>query len=113
MGGGLLHIAQRHPGIERRGDERMAQRVGADFLADRGAARNPADDPSRAMAVQPPSVRRQEDRPAAAFAGSQVERPASRDQLIHAIHVIAAGDALLAPKLVRRLIEDFCHRPPP
>ncbi len=40
-------------------------------------------------------------------------KDASRDQLIHAIHVIAAGDALLAPKLVRRLIEDFCRRPSP
>jgi hypothetical protein len=38
-----------------RGDERMAQRVGADLLADPGAPRDPADDPSRAMAVQPPS----------------------------------------------------------
>jgi DNA-binding NarL/FixJ family response regulator len=48
-----------------------------------------------------------------AGAAGFIVKDASRDQLIHAIHVIAAGDALLAPKLVRRLIEDFCHRPPP
>ena len=36
-----------------------------------------------------------------------------RDQLIHAIRTIASGDALLGPSLVRRLVEDFCRRPPP
>ena len=44
--------------------------------------------------------------------GSSSRTPAA-DQLIHAIRVTAEGDALLAPNLVRRLIEDFCHRPPP
>jgi DNA-binding NarL/FixJ family response regulator len=48
-----------------------------------------------------------------AGAAGFIVKDATRDQLIHAIHVIAAGDALLAPKLLRRLIEDFCHRPPP
>jgi len=48
-----------------------------------------------------------------AGAAGFIVKDATRDQLIHAIRVIAAGDALLAPKLVRRLIEDFCHRPPP
>jgi len=75
VGGGFLHIAQRHPGIKRGGDERMAQRVGADFLRDPGAARDPADDPPRTMAIQPPSVRRQEDGTAGALAGGQVDRP--------------------------------------
>ena len=36
-----------------------------------------------------------------------------REQLVDAIRTVAAGDALLAPALVRRLIEDFCRRPPP
>lgn len=36
-----------------------------------------------------------------------------RDQLVHAIHVIAAGEALLAPKLLRRMIEAYCQRPSP
>ena len=36
-----------------------------------------------------------------------------RDQLVQAIRTVAAGDALLAPTLVRRLVEDFCRRPPP
>ncbi len=35
------------------------------------------------------------------------------DQLIHAIHVVAAGDALLAPAVTRRLITEFASRPNP
>jgi DNA-binding NarL/FixJ family response regulator len=36
-----------------------------------------------------------------------------RDQLVAAVRTIAAGDALLAPALVRRLVEDFVRRPGP
>jgi DNA-binding NarL/FixJ family response regulator len=36
-----------------------------------------------------------------------------RDDLVHAIRVVAAGEALLAPSVTRRLIEDFSHRPVP
>jgi DNA-binding NarL/FixJ family response regulator len=35
------------------------------------------------------------------------------DQFVAAIHTVAAGDALLAPALTRRLIEHFVRRPPP
>jgi DNA-binding NarL/FixJ family response regulator len=34
-------------------------------------------------------------------------------QLVDAVRVIAAGEALLAPAVTRRLIEDFVRRPPP
>jgi DNA-binding NarL/FixJ family response regulator len=34
------------------------------------------------------------------------------DQLIAAIHIVAAGDALLAPQITRRLILEFVRRPP-
>jgi DNA-binding NarL/FixJ family response regulator len=34
-------------------------------------------------------------------------------QLVDAIRTVAAGEALLAPTLTRRLIEDFVRRPPP
>ena len=40
-------------------------------------------------------------------------KDARRDQLVHAIRTVVTGDALLAPALVRRLVEDFCRRPPP
>jgi DNA-binding NarL/FixJ family response regulator len=34
-----------------------------------------------------------------------------RDDLVHAVRVVAAGDALLAPSITRRLISDFARRP--
>jgi DNA-binding NarL/FixJ family response regulator len=34
-------------------------------------------------------------------------------ELVGAIRTVAAGDALLAPAVTRRLIEDFVRRPPP
>jgi DNA-binding NarL/FixJ family response regulator len=36
-----------------------------------------------------------------------------REELVHAIRTVSAGDTLLAPGLVRRLVTDFCQRPPP
>ena len=35
------------------------------------------------------------------------------DRLVDAIHVVAAGEALLAPSLTRRLIAEHVQRPPP
>jgi DNA-binding NarL/FixJ family response regulator len=35
------------------------------------------------------------------------------EQLAEAVRVAAAGDALLAPSITRRLIEEFVRRPPP
>jgi DNA-binding NarL/FixJ family response regulator len=35
------------------------------------------------------------------------------EQLAEAVRVVAAGDALLAPAITRRLIEEFVRRPPP
>jgi DNA-binding NarL/FixJ family response regulator len=34
------------------------------------------------------------------------------EQLVEAIHVVAGGDALLAPSVTRRMIEEFVRRPP-
>jgi DNA-binding NarL/FixJ family response regulator len=36
-----------------------------------------------------------------------------REDLLHAIRVVAAGDALLTPSVTRRLIEDYARRPQP
>ncbi len=35
------------------------------------------------------------------------------EQLVEAVRTVAAGDALLAPTITRRLIENFVRRPPP
>lgn len=40
-------------------------------------------------------------------------KDATRDELIHAVRVVAAGDALLAPTVTKRLISDFVRRPAP
>jgi DNA-binding NarL/FixJ family response regulator len=40
-------------------------------------------------------------------------KDAPRDQLISAVRTVARGDALLAPALVRRLVDDYIRRPPP
>jgi DNA-binding NarL/FixJ family response regulator len=37
----------------------------------------------------------------------------SPDQLIAAVRTVAAGDALLAPTITRRLLAEFARRPPP
>jgi DNA-binding NarL/FixJ family response regulator len=38
-------------------------------------------------------------------------KDATRDQLATAVRTVAAGEALLAPAITSRLIEDFCRRP--
>jgi DNA-binding NarL/FixJ family response regulator len=40
-------------------------------------------------------------------------KDATAAELVHAVRVIAAGDALLAPSVTRRLIADFARQPPP
>ena len=40
-------------------------------------------------------------------------KDATSAELIHAVRVIAAGDALLAPSVTRRLIADFARQPHP
>jgi DNA-binding NarL/FixJ family response regulator len=40
-------------------------------------------------------------------------KDAGAGELLHAVRVVAAGEALLAPAITRRLIEDFARRPRP
>jgi len=35
------------------------------------------------------------------------------EELVHAVRVVAAGDALLAPSVTRRILEDYPRRPAP
>jgi hypothetical protein len=75
MRGGLLHVAQWHPGVQCCGDEGVPQGVRPDGLGDAGAAGHPADDPPGAVAVQPPAAGCEEHRAFAAFADGQVDGP--------------------------------------
>jgi DNA-binding NarL/FixJ family response regulator len=38
---------------------------------------------------------------------------APAEELVHAVRIVAAGEALLAPSVTRRLIEEFARRPAP
>jgi DNA-binding NarL/FixJ family response regulator len=40
-------------------------------------------------------------------------KDAGADELLHAVRVVAGGDALLAPSITRRLIADYARRPAP
>ena len=40
-------------------------------------------------------------------------KDATREQLVAAVRTVATGDALLAPVITRRLIEDYCRGPEP
>jgi DNA-binding NarL/FixJ family response regulator len=40
-------------------------------------------------------------------------KESTRQQLVHAIRTVAAGDSLLAPSMLRRLVESFCRGPAP
>ena len=40
-------------------------------------------------------------------------KDATREQLIDGIAAVVSGESLLAPAVTRRLIEDYCRRPPP
>jgi DNA-binding NarL/FixJ family response regulator len=39
-------------------------------------------------------------------------KDAGADELLHAVRVVAAGEALLSSSITRRLIEDYARRPP-
>jgi len=48
-----------------------------------------------------------------AGASGFLTKDVARDQLVHAVRVVTDGEALLAPSVTRRLIEQFVNRPPP
>ena len=49
----------------------------------------------------------------AAGASGFLLKAARPEDLVHAIRVVAAGEALLAPSVTKRLIEEFARRPEP
>jgi DNA-binding NarL/FixJ family response regulator len=48
-----------------------------------------------------------------AGAGGFLLKDVRRDDLVHAVRVVAAGNALLAPTVTRKLISEFTSRPAP
>src|SRR6266536_3081277 len=72
VGGGILHVAQRHASIQRGSNEGMPECVRADDLSDPSAAGDAAHDSGGAVAVQPPAVWDHKDGAFAPFADGQV-----------------------------------------
>ena len=75
VAGGLLHVAERHAGVEGSGDERVTQSMGAHSLGDPRPAGDTAHDPAGRVAIDPLPVGSHEDRPVAAFADRQIDGP--------------------------------------
>lgn len=48
-----------------------------------------------------------------AGASGYLLKDATRDELVKAVRTVADGDALLAPSVTRRLVEEFARRPEP
>jgi hypothetical protein len=61
--------------VQRRGDECVPKRVRPDVLNNPGLPGGAADDPGRALPVQPPPVRSQEDRASYTLADGQIDCP--------------------------------------
>jgi hypothetical protein len=74
----LLHVAERHAGVERCGDERVPEAMGTDPLADPSPARQALHRAVGGIAVHPPALLAQEDGAGAALADVEVERSGGR-----------------------------------
>ena len=48
-----------------------------------------------------------------AGAAGFMHKDATREQLVAAVRTVVGGEAILAPSITRRLIEDYCRRPAP
>ena len=73
----LLDVAKWHAGIERGGDERVAEGVRTDCFADPRSPSDPPDDPARSMAIEAATVATEEDRPARSLANREIDGPGS------------------------------------
>ena len=78
VAGGLLHVAERHAGVQGGGDERVTQGVGPDTFGDPRAAGDATHDPAGGVTIDPLPIGAHEDRPIAAFAHGEVDGSAVR-----------------------------------
>jgi hypothetical protein len=75
VAGGVLHIAERHAGVQGGGEERVTQGVGPDTLGDPPAPGDATHDSAGGVAIDPLPVDAHEVRPVAAFADREVDGP--------------------------------------
>jgi DNA-binding NarL/FixJ family response regulator len=72
-----------------------------------------ADDPPRVLALTTFDLDEYVYAAVRAGASGFLLKDVSPDDLVHAVRVVARGDAMLAPSLTRRLLERFTSRPLP
>jgi hypothetical protein len=73
VAGRFLHVAQRDAGVERGGDERVAQRVRPDRLVDARLAGQATHDPPGSVPVEAFALRAEEDRSLDTLADGQID----------------------------------------
>ncbi len=70
----LLYVAERHPGVERGGDEGVSECVRTHGLGDPCTPRDASDDSAGAVAVEAAAVNTEEDRALAALTDCEIDR---------------------------------------
>ena len=90
-------------------DVRMPHMDGVE--ATRAIASAPEDDRARVLILTTFDLDEYVYAALRAGASGFLLKDAPKDELLRAIHVVAAGDALIAPSITRRLIDEFARRP--
>src|SRR5262245_31735185 len=75
MTGRLLHVAERHSGVQRGGDEGVSHRVRSDSLGDPGATGDTPHDAGGPVTIKSLSVAGEQDWSFEAFTDDEVDRP--------------------------------------
>jgi hypothetical protein len=70
----LLHVAERHPGVERCSNEGVSECVRTHGIGDPCTPRDAWDDSAGAVAVEAAAVNTEEDRALAALADCEIDR---------------------------------------
>src|SRR3954447_21882621 len=88
---GFLDVAEGDAGVECGGDERVAERVGADSLGDPGFAGDASNDPGGGVTVQSLTIGTEEQWAFAAFADREIDRAsgARRERDDHGLATLA------------------------
>jgi DNA-binding NarL/FixJ family response regulator len=90
-------------------DVRMPHMDGVE--ATRAIASAPEDDRARVLILTTFDLDEYVYAALRAGASGFLLKDAPKDELLRAIHAVAAGDALIAPSITRRLIDEFARRP--
>jgi hypothetical protein len=107
VAGGFLDVTEWDAGVERCGDERVAQTVRRDALVDPGALHEPLDHPIRAVPVHSSAFDAGEDRPHRPLTDVQIQRPtgARCDGDSDVLAALAHDRQRTMPALCRQIVD--------